>query len=140
MTLFSRQSPIPTLALLSLTALIASTVLINSTDDADARHRRGHRTSVVRPPQPSVALPAVAPLPIDNPRAAAPEAPKPVEKPAEEMQKADPQTAPLPEQKPAPETKPAEKPKEPPKPAEQLGPNLLPKSGVGRQERARGKR
>lgn len=127
MTLFSRQSRIPTLVLLSLTTIIASTVLISSSDDADARHRRGHRAKIVRPPRPPVvALPAVAPLPIDNPRAAAPEAPKPAEKPADEIQK----TTPLPEQKPTPEAKPTEKPKEPPKPAEQLGPNPLPKQGA----------
>ncbi|UXN59881.1 extensin family protein [Phyllobacterium zundukense] len=131
MTLFSRQSRIPALVLLSLTAIIASTVLISSSDDADARHRRGHRARIVRPPRsPLVALPAVPPLPMDNPRAAAPDAPKPAEKPADEIQKADPQTTPLPEQKPIPETKPAEKPKEPPKPDEQLGPNPLPKEGA----------
>jgi hypothetical protein len=131
MTLFSRQSRIPTLVLLSLTAIIASTVLISSSDDADARHRRGHRAKIVRPPRPPVvALPAVPPLPMDNPRAAAPEAPKPAEKPADEIQKADPQTTPVPEQKPAPETKPTEKPKEPPKPSEQFGPNPLPKQGA----------
>lgn len=136
MTLFSRQSRCSTFVLLSLTAIIASTVLISSSDDADARHRRGHRAKVVRPPRPPVvALPAVAPLPMDNPRAAAPEAPKPAEKPAGEIQKADPETTPVPEQKPAPETKPAEKPKEPPKPAEQLGPNPLPKQGgAGKDE------
>jgi hypothetical protein len=127
MTLFSRQSRIPTLVLLSLTALIATTALINSTDNADARHRRGHRAKVVRPPAgPAVPLPVVPPLPQDNPRAAAPETPKPEEKPADEIQKADPQTTPVPEQKPAPEVKSTEKPKEPPKPAEQLGPNPLP--------------
>jgi hypothetical protein len=76
-------------------------------------------------------LPVVPPLPQDNPRAAAPEAPKPAEKPADEIQKADPETTPVPEQKPAPETQPAENPKEPPKPAEQLGPNPLPKQDAG---------
>lgn len=125
MTLFSRQSRFSTLVLLSLTTCIASTMLITSAVDADARHRRGHRAKVVRPPV--VALPAVPPVPIDNPRAEAAQAPKPVEKPAEEMEKADPQT-PLPGQRPAPETKPAEKPKEPASAGEQLGPNPLPKS------------
>jgi hypothetical protein len=76
-------------------------------------------------------LPVVPPLPQDNPRAAAPEAPKPAEKPADEIQKADPETTPVPEQKPAPETQPAENPKEPPKPAEQLGPNPLAKQDAG---------
>lgn len=129
MTLFSRHSRFSTLALLSLTALIASTVLISSSDDADARHRRGHRVKVVRAPRPPVvALPAVAPLPMENPRATA-QAPTPQEKPADEMQKADPQT-PVPQQKPAPEAKPAEKPKEPPRPGEQFGPNPLPKAGA----------
>jgi hypothetical protein len=129
MTLFSRQSRLSTFVLLSLTACIASTILISSADDADARHRRGHRTKVVRPPStPAVALPGVPPIPEANPRAAAaPEAPKPEEKPAGEMQKADPQTTPVPEQKPAPEAKPAQKPAEP---AKQLGPNPLPKDGV----------
>lgn len=133
MTLFSRQSRCSTFVLLSLAAIIASTVLISFSDNADARHRRGHRAKVVRPPAaPAVPLPVVPPLPQDNPRdAAAPEAPKPEEKPANEIQKADPQTTPVPEQKPAPETKPAEKPKEPPKPAEQLGPNPLPKQDAG---------
>ncbi len=128
MTLFSRQSHCSTIVLLSLTAFIASTIIIGSAGDADARHRRGHHTKVVRPPRtPAVPLPVVPPIPLDNPRAAAaPEAPKPEEKPATEVQKADPQTTPVPEQKPAPETKPAEKPAEPPKPespkAEQQGP------------------
>ncbi len=132
MTLFSRQSYCSTIVLLSLTACIASTILISSADDADARHRRGHRTNVVRAPRPpAVALPVVPPIPLDNPRtAAATEAPKPEEKPAEEIQKADPQTTPLPEQKPAPEAKPVE----PPKPAEQLGPNPLPKSDATRKD------
>ena len=96
MTLFSRQSRCSTFVLLSLTAIIASTVLISSSDNADARHRRGHRAKVVRPPAaPAVPLPVVPPLPQDNPRAAAPEAPKPAEKPADEIQKADPKRRPF---------------------------------------------
>jgi hypothetical protein len=130
MTLFSRQPHLSTLVLLSLTACIASTILISSVDDADARHRRGHRAKIVRPPRaPAVALPAMPPIPEANPRAAAaPEAPKPEEKPAGEMQKADPRTTPVPDEKPVPETKPVEKPEALPKPAEQLGPNPLPKA------------
>lgn len=121
MTLFSRPSRFPTPVLLFLAASIASTMLVSASSDADARHRRGHQQRSVRP-----ALPAVPPLPLDNPRAAAaPDAPKPEEKPAEEIQKADPQMTPVPEQKPAvepvPETKPAEKPAGLPK-AEQQGP------------------
>ena len=125
MTLFSRHSYCSTLVLLSLTAFIATSIVIGSAGDADARHRRGHHTrqaKSVRPP-----LPVVVPIPEANPRAAAaPEAPKPEEKPATEVQKADPQTTPVPEQKPRPEAKPAEKPAEPLKPeppkAEQQGP------------------
>lgn len=127
MTLFSRQSRFSTLVLLSLTACIASTILISSAGDADARHRRGHRTRSI--PQPAVPLPAVPPIPEANPRAAeTPEAPKPEEKPAGGIQKADPQTTPVPDEKPAAEAKPVEKPEAPPKPAEQLGPNPLPKA------------
>jgi hypothetical protein len=113
MTLFSRQSRCSKFVLLSLTACIASTMLISSSDDADARHRRGHRTNIVRPSStPAVSLPAVPPIPEANPRAAAAtEAPKP-------------------EQKPVPEAKPTEKPAEPPTRAEQLGPNPLPKAGA----------
>lgn len=112
-------------------------MLISSSGDADARHRRGHRAKAVRPSStPAVPLPAVPPIPQANPReAAATEAPKPEEKPAEETQKADPQTTPVPEQKPVPEAKPAEKPAEPPKPAEQFGPNPLPKpNAAGKDE------
>ena len=79
MTLFSRPSRFPTPVLLFLAASIASTMLVGASGDADARHRRGHQQRTVRP-----ALPVVPPLPLDNPRAiAAPEAPKPEEKPAE---------------------------------------------------------
>jgi hypothetical protein len=121
MTLFSRHSYCSTLVLLSLTASIATSIIIGSAGDADARHRRGHHAKVVRAPRtPAVPLPVVPPLPQDNPRdAAAPQAPKPEEKPATEIQKADPQTTPVPEQKPvpgtkpAPDTKPAETPAEP---------------------------
>lgn len=114
MTLFSRQSRCSTILLLSLTACIASAIVVSTFDDANARHRRGHQSRIVRH------LPPVPPIPRDNPRAVqSPEAPKPEEKPAEEIQKADPQVTPVPDQKP--EIPPTEKPAELPK-AEQQGP------------------
>ncbi|MEP7455164.1 extensin family protein [Phyllobacterium sp. SB3] len=121
MTLFSRRSRFNLFVLLSLTASISSLALVNSAGDADARHRRGHQSRTAKP-----ALPVVPPVPLDNPRAAtATEAPKPEEKPVEEIQKADPKETPVPDQKPVtepvPEAKPAEKLVELPK-AEQQGP------------------
>ncbi|MGH6861647.1 MAG: extensin family protein, partial [Phyllobacterium sp.] len=118
MTLFSRHPRYPAFVLVSLTACIATTVLLGSVADADARHRRGHHGRQAKPVRPP--LPALAPVPLANPRAETDvDAPKPEEKPAAEIQKADPQTTPLPDQKPAaepiPEVKPAEKPAEPPK-------------------------
>lgn len=121
MTLFSRPSRFHLFIFLSLIASVSSLALATFTSDADARHRRGHQSRTAKP-----ALPIVPPVPLDNPRAAAaPEAPKPEEKPAEEIQKADPQETPVPDQKPVtepiPEAKPAAKPTDLPK-AEQQGP------------------
>jgi hypothetical protein len=119
MTLFSQQSRCSTLILLSLTACFATTAFIGTSDIADARQRR-HSSQANHP-----ALPVVPPIPQTKPGAEpASEAPKPDEKPVEDVNKADPATTPVPEQKPAPDTrdvKPSEKPDI--KPAEQLGPN-----------------
>lgn len=120
MTLSLQQSRCSTIVLLSLTACFATTALIGTADIADARQRR-HHNSINRP-----ALPVVPPIPQSKPGGEpAPEAPKPEEKPADDIQKAGPETPPVPEQKPAPDTKdvkPAEKPDV--KTGEQLGPNL----------------
>ncbi|QND53351.1 extensin [Phyllobacterium sp. 628] len=116
MTLFSTPSRCSTMILLFLTACFATTALISTADTADARQRRHHSASN-RP-----ALPAVPPVPQSKPGSeSAADAPKPEEKPAEAVQKADPETTPVPEQKPEHDAKPADKPEV--KPAEQLGPN-----------------
>jgi len=136
MTLFSKH-PRPSVVVLSLNVLIASTIVISLTTDADARRRRpAHATAAMRAP-----LPAVPPIPQPNPRVEkASETPKPEEKPGEEIQRAGPET-PVPSLKPAaPETGQTQ----PIKRAEQFGPNPLPKAGApakdeseaGREERA----
>ncbi len=124
MTLFSRQSRPSTFVLLSLIALVATSMFLIAAGDADARRRRPPRTVAVQPPLTAV------PIPETNPRAAeAPETPKPEEKPKEEIQKADPDMTPVPSQKPAAAAeKPAEKPAEPAKRAQQFGPNPVSKT------------
>ena len=120
MTLFSQQ-PRASAILVSLTALIASTIIVTATSDADARRRRPAHAATSH-----IVLPAVPATPEPNPRAEkAAETPKPEEKPREEIQRAGPET-------PVPSTKPAvpeAKPPEPVKRAEQFGPNPLPKPG-----------
>jgi hypothetical protein len=120
MTLFSRSSRFHLFIFLSLIATISSLALISSVGDADARNKRGHQQGPTRP-----SLPATPPLPSSNPRAnTVAEAPKPEEKPAEEIQKADPQTTPVPEQKPAAATASEAKPtEEPVEKTEQQGPD-----------------
>jgi hypothetical protein len=136
MTLFSRQSPCSTIVLLALTAFIASTMIVGSTGDADARHRRGHNVKQARSIAPP--LPQVPPIPKDNPRAAtAPDAPTPAEKPATEVQKADPQTTPLPDQKPAPEVTPAEQSSQPSRPEPPKAPQQGPLPDTAGKDQAR---
>ena len=77
MTLSLQQSRCSTFVLLSLTACFATTALLGSADSADARQRR-HHNAASRP-----ALPITPPLPLAKPDGeAAPETPKPEEKPA----------------------------------------------------------
>ena len=125
MTLFSQPTR-PPVILLSVIALIASTIVVTATNDADARRRRPAHTTTNRTP-----LPEVPPIPQPNPRAErATEAPKPEEKPSEEIQRAGPET-PVPSPKPS---TPEAKPTEPIKRAEQFGPNPLPKAGEAHKD------